>query len=57
MEVKEFGSDNSMKIVMIPGNMMCWKQFEHVIYREYTIANGDGVCDYWVVGDKVKNPK
>jgi len=31
MEVKEFGSDNSMKIVMIPGNMMCWKQFEHVI--------------------------
>ena len=31
MEVKEFGSDNSMKIVMIPGNMMYWKQFEHVI--------------------------
>ena len=31
MEVKEFGSDNSMKIVMIPGNMMCWKQFEQVI--------------------------
>ena len=31
MEVKEFGSDNSRKIVMIPGNMMCWKQFEHVI--------------------------
>ena len=31
MEVKEFGSDNSIKIVLIPGNMMCWKQFEHVI--------------------------
>ena len=31
MEVKEFGSDNLMKIVMIPGNIMCWKQFEHVI--------------------------
>ena len=27
------------------------------LYREHTIANGDGVCDYWVVGDKVKNPK
>ena len=31
MEVQEFGSDNSIKIVMIPGNMMRWKQFEHVI--------------------------
>lgn len=31
MEVREFASDNSIKIVMIPGNMMCWKQFEHVI--------------------------
>ena len=31
MEVHEFGSDNAIKIVMIPGNMMCWKQFEHVI--------------------------
>ena len=31
MEVKEFGSDNSIKIVLIPGNMMCWKQFEQVI--------------------------
>ena len=25
--------------------------------REHTIANGDGVCDYWIVGDKVKEPK
>lgn len=27
------------------------------LYREHTIADGDGICDYWVVGDKVKNPK
>ncbi|MBR1739392.1 MAG: L-2-amino-thiazoline-4-carboxylic acid hydrolase [Ruminococcus sp.] len=26
------------------------------LYREHTIANGDPVCDYWVVGDKVKEP-
>ena len=26
------------------------------LYREHTIANGDSVCDYWVVGDKVKEP-
>ena len=26
------------------------------LHREHTIANGDPVCDYWVVGDKVKDP-
>jgi len=27
------------------------------LYREHTIAQGDSVCDYWVVGDQVTNPK
>ena len=27
------------------------------LYRDHTIADGDGVCDYWIVGDKVKDPK
>ena len=31
MEVYEFGKENNYKIVLIPGNMMCWKQFEPVI--------------------------
>ena len=31
MEVHEFGRGNGSKIVLIPGNMMCWKQFENVI--------------------------
>jgi len=31
MEVHEFGRGNDKKIVMIPGNMMCWKQFEDVM--------------------------
>ena len=31
MEVHEFGKGNSRKIVLIPGNMMCWKQFEAVM--------------------------
>ncbi len=26
MEVREFGKENSRKIVLIPGSMMCWKQ-------------------------------
>ena len=31
MEVQEFGKENGRKIVLIPGNMMCWRQFENVI--------------------------
>ena len=31
MEVHEFGKENSRRIVLIPGNMMCWRQFENVI--------------------------
>ena len=27
------------------------------LYREHTIANGEGVCDYWVVGDQVEKPE
>ena len=30
MEVQEFGKENSRKIVLVPGNMMCWKQFENM---------------------------
>ena len=31
MEAHEFGKENSRKIILIPGNMMCWRQFENVI--------------------------
>ena len=31
MEAYEFGDRKNQKIVLIPGNMMCWKQFETVI--------------------------
>ena len=27
------------------------------LYREHTIAQGDGICDYWVVGDKIYQPE
>jgi len=27
------------------------------LYREHTIANGESVCDYWVVGDKIRDSK
>lgn len=28
-----------------------------VLYRQHTVAAGDGICDYWTVGDKIKNPE
>ena len=31
MEAVEFGKENCRKIVLIPGNMMSWRQFEQVI--------------------------
>ena len=27
------------------------------LHREHTISNGDGICDYWIVGDKVTDEK
>lgn len=27
------------------------------LYRDHTIAGGDLVCDYWIVGDKAVNPQ
>lgn len=27
------------------------------LYRDYTIASGGEICDYWSVGDKVVNPQ
>ena len=56
MEIKEFGKQNSKKIVLIPGNMMCWRQFENVIplledmYRVIAVStdgyDGTGKTDF-----------
>lgn len=27
------------------------------LIREHTVAEGAGICDYWTVGDKVRNPQ
>ena len=33
-------------------------RYQHaVLHRAHTLAQGDDVCDYWIVGDKVKNPQ
>jgi len=31
MQAKEYGKEHERKIVLIPGNMMSWRQFENVI--------------------------
>ena len=28
-----------------------------VLHRQHTLAKDEGECDYWIVGDKVKNPR
>ena len=40
MKAEEFGKDNSKTIVLIPGTMMCWKQFADIIpylLKEYHV--------------------
>lgn len=32
--------------------------YQHgTLHRDHTIASGGDICDYWVVGDQVKNPQ
>ena len=28
-----------------------------VLHRQHTVAEGAGICDYWTVGDKIKDPR
>ena len=28
-----------------------------VLHRDHTVAEGAGICDYWCVGDKIRDPK
>ena len=57
MEVYEFGKENRCKNLLIPGNMMCWKQYEPVIpllaqqYHVIAIStdgyDGTGYCRFF----------
>lgn len=33
------------------------KLMHFTLHRNYTLASGGNVCDYWFVGDKLKNPQ
>lgn len=28
-----------------------------VLHRDYTLATGGSICDYWIVPDKIRNPQ
>lgn len=47
MEIKRFGDPKGKKIMLLHGNLMCWRQFEDVIplLEEYLIQNCDGTLD------------
>ena len=32
-------------------------EYNHgVLHRDYTLATGGNICDYWIVPDQIKNP-
>lgn len=58
--IAKFFKDNQMEDLT---HIFCELDYTTIGYRkgrlirEYTIANGDDICDYWIVGDKIKNPR
>lgn len=48
MEVLPVMCDNDYRIAAL---------MRATLHRESTLAKGGSVCDYWFVGDKIKNPK
>jgi len=59
MEAVEFGKANNRKIVLIPGNMMSWRQFENVIpllARDYHViaVSTDGYSNLTILFQMVK---
>lgn len=43
--------------VMCDIDHMTAKLMHFKLHREHTLAGGGKVCDYWFVGDKIKNPQ
>ena len=68
MEIKRFGERNGKKIMLLHGNLMCWRQFEDVIplladtYDVYAVSfdgfDGTGETTYTTAqaqADKLEN--
>ena len=32
-------------------------EYSHdILHRDYTLASGGNICDYWIVPDQINNP-
>ena len=54
--LKEQGIGEIMGILCETDKLMFAMQ-HGILHREHTIARGEAMCDYWIVGDQVKNPR
>ncbi|HHU96402.1 MAG TPA: L-2-amino-thiazoline-4-carboxylic acid hydrolase [Petrimonas sp.] len=58
--IAKFFKDNDMQDLT---HMLCEIDYLAIklakgkLIRNCTLANGDAMCDFWIVGDKVKNPR
>lgn len=52
---REYGYEE-INPVLCDIDYLTFGMIHSVLYREHTVAEGGGICDYWIVGDKVKNP-
>ncbi len=58
--IAKFFKDNNMEDLTHLFCAVDYKTFgigKGRLIRKQTIANGDGICDFWIVGDKVQNPE
>lgn len=52
----ELGVSEITPVLCELDHLMC-RLIHAKLYREHTIADGAATCDYWIVGDKVANPR
>lgn len=58
--IEKFARENGYLDVLPIGCNMDYLTFEAkkaVLYREQTLGSGGDICDYWIVGDQIRNPK
>ncbi len=49
MQAMEFGKEYDRKIVLIPGNMMSWRQFENITLNTLQNCMGEALRLYEVI--------
>lgn len=58
--INKFFRDNHLEdltYIFCDTDYISFKMGKGRLIRDCTLANGDDICDFWIVGDKVENPK